>query len=122
MQLSTFASRASAVMLWITAFCSGTVAAQGVQVARDSALPAKQRVDAINAIGAKVALGARRQGKIRVDGRLDDPAWQNAPPISGFTQSYPSPGAGAVDKTEARVLYDDDALYIAMRRYDAHPD
>lgn len=119
MQLSTFASRASAVVLWITAFCSGTVAAQSVSFTRDSAPSARRRIDAID---AKVALGARRQGKIRVDGRLDEPAWQNVPLISGFTQSYPSPGASAVDKTEARVLYDDDALYVAIRMYDAHPD
>src|SRR5438105_15347089 len=57
----------------------------------------------------KVARAARRVGEVTLDGKLDEPAWQAAPAITGFTQSYPKPGAAATDSTVARVLYDDAA-------------
>lgn len=69
-----------------------------------------------------LARAARRNGVIRLDGRLDEPAWRQVPPLSGFTQSYPTPGARPVDSIEARVLYDESALYIGVRLYDSHPD
>ena len=34
-------------------------------------------------------------GPIVVDGRLDEPAWQNAPPSSGFIQNEPREGEPA---------------------------
>src|SRR5438105_7219407 len=70
----------------------------------------------------KVARAARRVGEITLDGKLDEPAWQAAPAIIGFTQSYPKPGAAPTDSTVARVLYDEAAIYVGVRMYDAHPD
>jgi hypothetical protein len=57
-----------------------------------------------------------------VDGRLDDPIWQSAPLATDFIQQTPNPGAPATFRTEARVLYDDNAIYVAMRNYDPTPD
>jgi len=57
-----------------------------------------------------------------VDGRLDDPAWQAAPPITQFTQLNPLEGQPGTERTEARVVYTDHALYVAIRAYDSHPD
>jgi Domain of unknown function (DUF5916)/Carbohydrate family 9 binding domain-like len=70
----------------------------------------------------RIARAARRIGEIRLDAKLDEPAWQTAPLITDFTQSYPKPGSKPTDATEARVLYDDDAIYVGVRMYDAHPD
>src|SRR5512141_1069792 len=70
----------------------------------------------------RVAQAARRSGPIVIDGRLDDAAWAAAPVSSGFTQSYPTPGAQPVSPTEFRVLYDDQALYVGVRMHDPHPD
>ena len=70
----------------------------------------------------RVAVAARRTGDIRLDGRLDEPAWQAAQPAGGFIQSYPKAGEKAPDPTEVRVLYDDDALYVGIRLFDQHPD
>ncbi len=70
----------------------------------------------------RVMHAARRSGPIVIDGRLDEPAWQKAPVSGGFTQSYPDPGQAPVDSTRVRVLYDDEALYVGIRMYDAHPD
>lgn len=70
----------------------------------------------------RVTAAARRTGPIDVDGKLDDSAWAAAPVSDQFVQSYPKPNAPATDPTEVRVLYDDDALYVGVRMFDAHPD
>jgi len=56
-----------------------------------------------------------------LDGRFDDPAWIGVPVATDFTQNYPLDGRPATDRTEARVLFTDDAVYVAMRAYD-HAD
>ncbi|HEV2146077.1 MAG TPA: DUF5916 domain-containing protein [Longimicrobiaceae bacterium] len=61
-------------------------------------------------------------GPIRVDGRFDEAAWASAEVASDFTQSYPSPGAPATQRTEVRVLVGPDALYIGARMFDTRPD
>jgi len=65
---------------------------------------------------------SRRSTPIIIDGKLDEAAWATAEPSSGFTQSYPKPGQPSPDQTEVRVLYDNDALYVGIRMFDAHPD
>src|SRR6266550_6320306 len=70
----------------------------------------------------RVAYAARRDGNILLDGNLNEDAWQKAPAITGFTQSYPVPGARPTNPTEVKVLYDDAALYVGVRMFDAHPD
>jgi Carbohydrate family 9 binding domain-like len=66
-----------------------------------------------------VALAARRDGPITIDGKLEESAWQAAPPITAFVQTQPVEGAPATQRTEIRVLYDADALYIGARMFDS---
>jgi len=54
-----------------------------------------------------------------IDGRLDEPAWAAATPITTFTQVQPADGAPATQRTEVRFLYDADAIYIGARMYDS---
>jgi hypothetical protein len=49
-----------------------------------------------------------------IDGKLDDPAWRLALPSDAFTQHFPDEGAPPSERTEVRILYDDDALYIGV--------
>jgi hypothetical protein len=70
----------------------------------------------------RVAHAARLTGTIQIDGRLDEPAWQAAEPTGDFVQSWPNPGAPATERTEVRVLYDDQAIYVGIRMFDEHPD
>ena len=51
----------------------------------------------------------------RIDGRLDEEAWAEAPVASGFLQSEPAPGEPASETTEVRVLYDASAIYVGIR-------
>ena len=64
----------------------------------------------------------RFQGVVRIDGRLDDSAWASAQVATDFRQREPSEGAQATLPTEVRVLWDDEALYVAARMRDPSPD
>jgi len=64
----------------------------------------------------------RTTGPINIDGRLDERAWATAIPSGDFTQSYPNVGGKPTAPTEVRVLYDDEAIYVGVRMFDAHPD
>jgi len=64
----------------------------------------------------------RRTMPLVIDGKLNDPAWSLAPISAGFLQSYPKPNAPATDPIDVRVLYDNDAIYVGIRLFDAHPD
>ena len=58
---------------------------------------------------------------IRIDGMLDEPAWQRAEMSTNFTQREPQDGSPATEQTEIRVLYNPDALYIGIRALDSLP-
>jgi hypothetical protein len=73
----------------------------------------------IHRVPVPVVQAARRAGPITIDGRLDEPAWQAATPITAFRQTDPAEGAPATQRTEIRVLYDKTALYIGARMYDS---
>jgi len=64
-----------------------------------------------------VASATAIDGRIHIDGRLDDAAWQRATPITELRQYTPDEGAPATLATEVRVLYDDDAIYIGARMH-----
>jgi hypothetical protein len=60
-------------------------------------------------------------GAPRIDGRLDDAIWAQAEPATRFTQRTPLDGQAATESTVVRIAYDDEALYVAARMYDAEP-
>jgi hypothetical protein len=83
----------------------------GVSVLAQSG-PAVHRVTAVRLQEAAAA---------RVDGQLNDAVWQTVPPATGFVQRDPREGAPATFQTEARVAYDNSALYIAVQAFDPEP-
>ena len=54
-----------------------------------------------------------------LDGRLDDPAWARATVVSEFTQLDPEEGRPASARTEVRIVYDAEALYIGAVLHDS---
>lgn len=58
---------------------------------------------------------------IVVDGRFDEPVWRDAPLLGEFVQREPAEGAAPSERTEARVAYDDTAMYIAVHAFDREP-
>ena len=59
---------------------------------------------------------------IRVDGPLNEAAWSHAEPITAFLQRDPTEGAPPTYRTEARVAYDDEAIYVIVRAHDPEPE
>ena len=57
-----------------------------------------------------------------LDGVLDEPVWSVAAAIDAFVQQEPDEGAPASERTEARILYDGENLYIGVRAFDSEPD
>jgi hypothetical protein len=56
-----------------------------------------------------------------IDGRLDDRAWVGAEVLTGFVQREPMEGRPVSERTEVRVVYDDDALYVGAWMFDSDP-
>src|SRR5262249_26884207 len=56
-----------------------------------------------------------------IDGRLDDEVWRQATPIGDLVQIEPVAGTPPTEKTEVRILYDDDHLYLGIRCFDDEP-
>lgn len=69
----------------------------------------------------RVLRAVRATGPIRIDGRLDEPDWKEAPAATDFRQQDPDEGAPASEPTEVRVLFDNRYLYVGVRAYDAEP-
>jgi hypothetical protein len=64
----------------------------------------------------------RPASRLTIDGRLDEAAWAGAGVANDFVQQYPDVQRPATHPTEARILIDDGALYVAMRLTDPAPD
>src|ERR1043165_5588954 len=56
-----------------------------------------------------------------IDGDLGDPAWQAVPTLGALVQQLPDQGAAPSERTEARLGYDDRAVYFAVRLWDSQP-
>ncbi len=59
--------------------------------------------------------------RVAVDGRIDEPFWTRAAIATGFRQQNPDEGQPASERTEIRMAYDEDALYIAVSAFDSEP-
>jgi hypothetical protein len=67
------------------------------------------------------AAGVRTSNPPVIDGRLDDPAWDEALVLTGFVQHEPFEGSPVSEPTEVRILFDDEALYVGAWLYDSRP-
>ena len=57
-----------------------------------------------------------------INGVLDDEAWQAGTWAGGFTQNQPYNGQPETQRTEFKILFDDNNLYVAIKAYDTSPD
>jgi hypothetical protein len=71
----------------------------------------------------KKALEAVRLGEsLRIDGFLDEAVWKDVPVATDFIMDAPLPGMPQEQKTDVKVVYDHEALYIGFMCYDSAPD
>jgi hypothetical protein len=57
----------------------------------------------------------------KIDGSLEQDIWNQANPAINFIQKQPNEGKPATEKTEVRVLYDNNNLYIGVMCFDSDP-
>jgi hypothetical protein len=57
-----------------------------------------------------------------IDGILDEEVWNLGVWENGFTQNRPYDGRPSSQKTDFKVLFDDNNLYVAIKCYDSSPD
>ncbi len=57
----------------------------------------------------------------RIDGRLDEAVWDQAPVQGRFVQREPQFGYESTERTEFRILYDDKTLYFGIWAFDSDP-
>jgi hypothetical protein len=57
---------------------------------------------------------------ITMDGTLDDPVWQRAAVLTGFSEYSPLDGLPAEDSTEVFVWYSPRAMYFGVRAFEPH--
>jgi hypothetical protein len=62
----------------------------------------------------------RTDADIRIDGNASEDVWGGAALLTGFSQYTPVDGVPAADSTEVRVIYDDHAIYFAIRAFEPH--
>jgi len=57
-----------------------------------------------------------------INGILDDASWQSGEWIDDFTQNEPYNGEKPSQRTEFKILFDDDNIYVAFKAFDTSPD
>ncbi len=67
--------------------------------------------------GQRVIDATRISTEIEVDGKLNEPIWQSVPVARDFTQTEPDAGQPATDSTTVRIVYDNEAIYVAAICY-----
>jgi hypothetical protein len=88
---------------------SDALVAQSLQMT-----PATGGADRPTARAARVAEGPTVDGDV-----LGDPIWQQAAPIEGFKQYQPNEGQPVSERTEVRMAFTRDTLYIGVVCYEA---
>jgi len=63
----------------------------------------------------------RLDGRIKIDGELDDSGWKGLPHASDFSEQFPDNGAMPPDRTEVMLTFDDQNFYIAFICFDPYP-
>ena len=61
-------------------------------------------------------------GPLVLDGKLDEEAWSRADKANVFTQRDPDEGMPATEKTQVRVLYDNENLYFGVQCWDSQAE
>ncbi len=59
------------------------------------------------------------EGEIVIDGNLDELEWSQAQPATDFIQNEPNMGEPSTERTEVRILYDEEYLYLGVYCFDS---
>ena len=76
----------------------------------------------LNAKASKEIKALFTQETIEIDGYLNEEVWTHAQVIDDFTQQSPDEGQPSSERTEVRMLYSPQKLYIGFECYDSQPE
>ena len=71
--------------------------------------------------GAEIFKPLRTAAPPQIDGKLDDPVWQEAPSVSDFKTFIPDFGQDLSERTVGYIAYDAENIYFAFKCYDREP-
>ena len=75
-----------------------------------------------DASGGATVRAIRLDGPWQLDGVLNEPVYSDVQGFGDFIQQAPDEGAPASERTEAWILYDDEAIYVAARLWESVPE
>jgi hypothetical protein len=93
--------------------CVSAVVAPGATAMAQNAQDARRTMTAVR---------MEANDQIVLDGRVDESVWQRAQPATDFIQQDPDLGAPATERTEVRIVFDSESLYMAVICYDSEPE
>ncbi len=91
-----------------------TLAAESSLAQEPRAAPAGRRVMSAERL--------RDGERVVLDGVLDEAAWMRAQPAADFIQQDPILGGTPTERTEVRILFDTERLYMGVYCFDSEPD
>jgi hypothetical protein len=101
---------------------SGTQAVAAVDTTKRVGVPSTPASsNAAHPSAAPSVQAVRLNGTVQVDGRLDEGIWESVPVINQLYQFRPTEGAPPSERTEVRIAFDDEAIYVAARMFDKEP-
>jgi hypothetical protein len=101
-------------------FLFATAAALSLAVSADD--PARTTGQVSNGRQNQLEVSPPRLDELALDmdGRLDEPQWQKAAVLTGFSQFMPRDGLAAEDSTEVLVWYSATAIHFGIRAFEPH--
>ena len=89
-----------------------------------SAIGIAEKLDSINPsqLRFREIVATRTSAPPIIDGIIDDEVWENAKIENEFVQFEPYNLSVPSEKTEVRLIYDNDHVYIAVNNYDSEPE
>src|SRR5262245_53007371 len=84
--------------------------------------PLPPEVISRDAQGHATVRATRLTAPLKIDGHLDERAYEDVPSMSGFIQNDPAEGQPATQKTEVWVFFDEEAIYVVGKCWEDHLD
>jgi hypothetical protein len=81
--------------------------------------PVGRKTIARDAYGRATIRAVRATTPLRIDGKLDEPIYQEFEPVSDFIQNDPVPYAPATEKTEVWIFFDEKYVYVTCRCWES---
>ena len=84
--------------------------------------PVPPAVISRDSAGRATVRAVRIESPLEIDGRLDEPVYEDERSISGFIQNEPREGDPASEKTDVWIFYDHDTFYVVARCWETQPE